>query len=267
MIIFITTNLTLPGFILQWQLILVQIADVSKLYINVDHVATLRNARGGSFPDPVQAALSAQQNGADGIIMHLREDRRHIKDDDIVRISKKKSIPWILEMAPTEEMKGIAIKYKPFAICIVPEKRKEITTESGFDLIYNREYISKYLSDIAQHGIKISIFLDADVMQIEAALDLPIDIIELHTGDYVLSKSYNIVSQDDKLKNLISSAQLVKNIGFECHAGHGIDYDAVIELSRFKFFDAFNIGHFVISDAINQGLGIVVNKMCNIIAK
>ena len=222
-----------------------------RLGVNIDHVATVRNARGGVYPDPVKAALLAQKAGADGVTAHLREDRRHIKDHDIERLMAELSIPLNFEMAATEEMLKIATRLRPASSCIVPEKREELTTEGGLDVVSNYNYLKGYVSKLNSAGVSVSLFIDPDVEQIKASKELGVDKVELHTGSYVDAEGS---LKDVELERLSVGARFCNNVGLEVHAGHGLNYETVIAVSRIPEFTEFNIGHFLMGEAIFVGL-------------
>lgn len=222
-----------------------------RLGVNIDHVATVRNARGGVYPDPVKAALLAQKAGADGVTAHLREDRRHIKDHDIERLMAELSIPLNFEMAATEEMLKIATRLRPASSCIVPEKREELTTEGGLDVVSNYNYLKGYVSKLNSAGVSVSLFIDPDVEQIKASKELGVDKVELHTGSYVDAEGS---LKDVELKRLSVGARFCNNVGLEVHAGHGLNYETVIAVARIPEFTEFNIGHFLMGEAIFVGL-------------
>ncbi len=222
-----------------------------RLGVNIDHVATVRNARGGVYPDPVKAALLAQKAGADGVTAHLREDRRHIKDHDIERLMAELSIPLNFEMAATEEMLKIATRLRPASSCIVPEKREELTTEGGLDVVSNYNYLKEYVSKLNSAGVSVSLFIDPDVEQIKASKELGVDKVELHTGSYVDAEGS---LKDVELERLSVGARFCNNVGLEVHAGHGLNYETVIAVARIPEFTEFNIGHFLMGEAIFVGL-------------
>lgn len=222
-----------------------------RLGVNIDHVATVRNARGGIYPDPVKAALLAQKAGADGVTAHLREDRRHIKDHDIERLMAELSIPLNFEMAATEEMLKIATRLRPASSCIVPEKREELTTEGGLDVVSNYNYLKGYVSKLNSAGVSVSLFIDPDVEQIKASKELGVDKVELHTGSYVDAEGS---LKDVELERLSVGARFCNNVGLEVHAGHGLNYETVIAVARIPEFTEFNIGHFLMGEAIFVGL-------------
>lgn len=233
-----------------------------RLGVNIDHIATIRNARGGIHPDPIDGAILAQKNLADGITIHLREDRRHIRDEDLLRLKKLIKIPINLEMAPTKEMLEIAIKTKPNAVCIVPEKRQEITTEGGLDLIKNYKILHEIIAKILPHKIKISLFIDADLKQIDMAKKLQADIIEIHTGKFCILTGKAQQAEFNKIKQAIKYAHA---IGLECHAGHGLNYQTAKMIAKIPEIRELNIGHFMIGEAIFYGLPYVIKKMRKII--
>lgn len=229
-----------------------------RLGVNIDHVATIRNARGGNHPDPVWAGIIAQKSGADGITIHLREDRRHIRDDDLVRLKKEIKLPINLEMAATLEMLDIALRTKPNAVCIVPEKRQEITTEGGLDLISNYDKLKPIIDEIKRNKIRVSLFIDPNFEQINKASQLGVDIIEIHTGEFCLK------SGDEKKKELdliVKCLEYAHNLKLECHAGHGLNYEDAKEIAKLKYVAELNIGHFLIGEAIFYGLEHVIKKM------
>ena len=226
-----------------------------RLGVNIDHVATIRNARGGVHPCPVQAALLAEAAGADGITAHLREDRRHIKDADIANLMQNSKLPLNLEMAATKEMQEIALKTKPHAVCIVPEKRQEVTTEGGLDVVCNEEYLATYIKPLKDAGIRVSLFIDPNLTQIDAAKKIGAQVVELHTGKYCES-----LAQTD-LQDLINVASYANKLGLECHAGHGISFDTVTEIARIPEIMELNIGHFLIGEAIFIGLEQAIKQM------
>lgn len=231
-----------------------------RLGLNIDHVATLRNARGGEHPDPLNAALLACQSGADGITVHLREDRRHIRDADVYAIKAQIDKPLNLEMAVTEEMLKIACEVKPHACCIVPEKREEITTEGGLNAAAKMDALKPFVSTLKKAGIKVSLFIDPDVTQVEAAKELNVPIVEFHTGTYC--HSFGTDSQALHLQKLVEAARVAHEYDIECHAGHGLTYKSAHLLAQsFDHWAEFNIGHFLMGEAIFEGLPIVISKM------
>ena len=232
-----------------------------KLGINIDHVATIRNARGGLHPDPLKAALIAQSSGADNITAHLREDRRHMSDIDIKKIIKKLRIPLNLEMAPTNEMLNIAISSKVNRVCLVPEKRKEITTEGGLNVIKNKKKIFNFAKKLKKNNVKVSIFVDPNIKQIIACKDLKVFSVELHTGEFC-DNNKNKRYEYEKLKK---SAIFAKKNNLECHAGHGISYETVEKIAKINEITELNIGHFIIGEAVFIGLKKSILKMRRII--
>ena len=227
--------------------------DIPRLGINIDHVATLRNARGEDYPSPLRAALLCEKYGADGITAHLREDRRHIKDEDIQKIMKEISIPLNFEMAPTDEMTEIAIKTKPNACCIVPEKRKEITTEGGLDIRKNHNSIGAIINQLKKNNIRVSLFIDPCLEQINLAKEMNSDIVEIHAGEFC-KKLQDRLEFSEELEKIKEASIFASEIGLEVHIGHGITFDSVVELSKIKEVKEFNIGHFLISESVFIGL-------------
>ena len=233
------------------------------LGINIDHVATIRNARGGQHPSPVEIAKIAENNKVDNITAHLREDRRHIRDKDIKNLLNELRIPLNFEMADTEEMVNFAIENLPYACCIVPEKREEITTEGGLNLIGNQS-ISKSILKLKKVGIYCSIFLDPDIKQIKLASELGVNAIEIHTGAYCDAKNNKIQDELDKIK---IAAKYAKLVGLDVHAGHGLNFTNVVEISKIREITELNIGHFIIGESIYMGIEGAIKKMRSIIDK
>lgn len=233
-----------------------------RLGVNIDHVATIRNARGGRHPDPLRAAHLAVEAGADGITAHLREDRRHISDGDIARLKAELTRPLNLEMAATEEMLAIALRHLPNACCLVPERREERTTEGGLDVAGGREHLSGYVSRLKDAGIRVSLFIEPDGRQIEAAAGIGADIVELHTGAYcekaLDEDAKGLAAEMDRLRE---GARLAANAGLEVHAGHGLTYNTVAPVARIPQVVELNIGHFLIGEAIFGGLHSAVRRM------
>ncbi len=229
-----------------------------RLGVNIDHVATVRNARGAGYPDPVRAALVAAAAGADGITAHLREDRRHITDDDIARLSAELTIPLNLEMAATEEMLGIALRHRPHAACIVPEKREELTTEGGLDAAGQFDRLAPLVEALRAANIRVSLFVEPDARQIDAALRLGAPVIELHTGRYA---EIDDDARTGELRRLVDAAALAAKNGIEVHAGHGLTYDNVAPIAAIPQVRELNIGHFLIGEAMFIGLGEAVRAM------
>jgi len=229
------------------------------LGVNIDHIATIRNARGGHHPCVVDAAILAQQSGADGITVHLREDRRHIKDQDLVSIKNNITVPLNLEMAANEEMFSIAIAIKPKTVCLVPEKRNEITTEGGLNVMAQQQYLQNYVAKLQQHNILVSLFIDANLQQLTAAKQIKADIVELHTGEYCHNPNLQLYA------NLQQMAQLASDFGLVCNAGHGLNYQTAAEIAKIPQITELNIGHFIIGESLFYGLPVVIQKMQNII--
>ena len=229
-----------------------------RLGVNIDHVATVRNARGGDNPDPVRAAILAEQAGADGITAHLREDRRHISDDDIARITRAIKIPLNLEMAATEEMLAIALKAKPHACCIVPEKREERTTEGGIDVIGQHNRLRPIVSALVGAGIRVSMFIEPDRKQVDASRALGAPVVELHTGAYANATGEG---REKILKHIHNAAEFGADIGLEIHAGHGLSFDNVKAIAAIPHVRELNIGHFLIGEAIFTGLENSIRRM------
>jgi len=228
-----------------------------RLGVNIDHVATVRNARGGDHPDPVKAALLAVQAGADGITAHLREDRRHIRDEDITRLMNELTVPLNLEMAATHEMCTIALKHRPRAVCIVPEKRAERTTEGGLDAAGQFTTLQPFVQQLAEAGIRVSLFIEPDPRQIEAAMRLGAPVIELHTGRY----AHGDATQPAELARIADAAALAVKNGIEPHAGHGLTFDNVTAIAAIPQLAELNIGHFLIGEAIFGGLEHSIRQM------
>ena len=229
-----------------------------RLGVNIDHVATVRNARGEAWPDPVRAALLAAEAGADGITAHLREDRRHITDDDIARLSAELAIPLNLEMAATDEMLAIALRHRPHAACIVPEKREERTTEGGIDAAGQHNRLAPMVSELGAARIRVSLFIEPDPRQIEAAVRLGAPVVELHTGRYC---ELTGEARAEELRRLADAAALAAKNGIEVHAGHGLTYNNVAPIAAIPQVKELNIGHFLVGEAIFVGLGESVRRM------
>lgn len=229
-----------------------------RLGVNIDHVATIRNARGGIHPDPIDAAILAQKSGADGITIHLREDRRHIRDEDLKRLKKEINLPINLEMAATKEMLAIALKTRPNAVCIVPEKRQEVTTEGGLNVVKNEKVLREMIKKIRAKKIRVSLFVDANENQIRAAKKVGADIIEIHSGEFCHATSKKRDAEFLKIKNC---AKLAQELDLECHAGHGLNYETAKIISKIPQIIELNIGHFIIGEAIFDGLATVIKKM------
>jgi len=229
-----------------------------RLGVNIDHVATIRNARGGDHPDPVRAAEIVAACGGDGITAHLREDRRHIRDEDLRRIQAATDLPLNLEMAATDEMLAIALAHRPHAACIVPEKREERTTEGGLDAAGLHNHLAPIVSRLADAGIRVSLFIAPDPRQIEAAMRLGAPVVELHTGEYAHATGDQV---EVELKKLADMAALAVKCGIEPHAGHGLTYDNVQPIAAIPQLAELNIGHYLIGEAIFCGLEPAVVRM------
>ena len=233
-----------------------------RLGVNIDHVATVRNARGGAYPDPVRAAKLAEQAGADGITAHLREDRRHIVDADISALMQALSVPLNFEMAATDEMQEIALRHKPHAVCIVPEKREERTTEGGLDVVRDEDKLAAYIAPLREAGSRVSIFIGADQAQIQAAHRIGADIIELHTGAYCdFHAEGDVAKRDAELRQVTEMATYAHSLGLEVHAGHGLTFDTVQPIAALPEIMELNIGHFLIGEAIFSGLEPAIQEM------
>ena len=233
-----------------------------RLGVNIDHVATVRNARGGDTPDPVRAARLAEAAGADGITAHLREDRRHIGDADIDALMATLSVPLNFEMAATDEMQKIALRHKPHAVCIVPEKREERTTEGGLDVAREENQLAHFIAPLREAGCRVSIFIAADQRQIEAAHRIGAQVIELHTGAYCDAHAEgDIATRDAELAKLRDMSTFAHGLGLEVHAGHGLTYDTVQPVAAFPEVRELNIGHFLIGEAIFRGLETAIAEM------
>jgi pyridoxine 5-phosphate synthase len=229
-----------------------------RLGVNIDHVATIRNARGGFTPDPLRAAVIAAEAGADGITAHLREDRRHISDHDIVRLSREIDLPLNLEMAATEEMLEIALRHRPHAACIVPERREERTTEGGLDAAGQQAHLAPFVARLVEAGVRVSLFIEADPRQIEAAVALGAPVVELHTGTYCDTMGE---ARAAELARIREAARLGAGHGLEIHAGHGLTYETVGDIAAIPQIRELNIGHFLIGEAIFVGLEASIRRM------
>ncbi len=235
-----------------------------RLGVNIDHVATIRNARGGVHPDPVHAAKLAEKAGADGITAHLREDRRHISDSDIARLMDAIVVPLNLEMAATDEMLAIALRHKPHAACIVPEKREERTTEGGLDVAGGFRTLEPVIAALKDNGIRVSLFVEPDDRQLDAAARLKADIVELHTGRYCETVGS---AQEAELVRIVNAARAATTLGLECHAGHGLTFDTVGPVAAIGDVIELNIGHFLIGEAIFSGLDSAIRRMRSLMDK
>jgi pyridoxine 5-phosphate synthase len=237
-------------------------ASPLRLGVNIDHVATVRNARGGVHPDPVAAAHLAVAAGADGITAHLREDRRHIRDDDIARLKAELAKPLNLEMAASEEMTAIAVRTRPHAACIVPERRAELTTEGGLDVAGLHNQIAPVVAKLSEAGIRVSLFIAADPRQIEAAASVRAPVIEIHTGAWCDALAHgNTAAADAEWARIRAGARLAHEAGLEVHAGHGLNYDTADTIAAMPNVVELNIGHFLVGEALSVGLSEAVRRM------
>ncbi len=233
-----------------------------RLGVNIDHVATVRNARGGPYPDPLRAARLAEEAGADGITAHLREDRRHITDPDIEGLMQGLGLPLNLEMAATDEMQAIALRHRPHAVCIVPERREERTTEGGLEVARDENRLAHFIAPLREAGSRVSIFIAADRRQIEAAHRIGAPVVELHTGAYCEAHlEGDAAARDAELDRLRDMAAFAHEIGLEVHAGHGLTYDTVKPIAAIPEVMELNIGHFLIGEAIYVGLETAIRRM------
>jgi pyridoxine 5-phosphate synthase len=235
-----------------------------RLGVNIDHVATVRNARGENYPSPLRAEILAEKNGADSVTIHLREDRRHINEFDLKRIIKKLKIPLNLEIAATKEMLKIASRSKPPFICIVPEKRKEITTEGGLKLNYNKNFLKILIKKLKRNKSRISLFVEPNLKDLEQAKKLNVDCVEIHTG-----KLCNLINKKKNYKNELNRIQKAVHkgvkLGLEVHAGHGLTFNSAKILSKIKGIQEFNIGHFLIGESIFEGMPLIIKKFKKIL--
>mgnify|MGYP001821265164 CR=1 FL=1 len=237
-------------------------AEHLRLGVNIDHVATVRNARGGDYPDPLRAARIAEESGADGITAHLREDRRHISDQDIEGLMEVLSVPLNFEMAATDEMQKIALRHRPHAVCIVPEKREERTTEGGLEVAQDENRLAHFIAPLRDAGCRVSIFIAADQRQIEAANRIGAQVIELHTGAYCDAHAEGrLEDRDAELGRLGEMSAFAHTLGLEVHAGHGLTYDTVGPVAAFPEVRELNIGHFLVGEAIFRGLPTAIAEM------
>jgi pyridoxine 5-phosphate synthase len=233
-----------------------------RLGVNIDHVATVRNARGSAYPDPIRAAKIAEAAGADGITAHLREDRRHISDADIEGLMEALALPLNFEMAATEEMQAIALRHRPHAVCIVPERREERTTEGGLEVARDENRLAHFIAPLREAGCRVSIFIAADRAQIEAAARIGAAVVELHTGAYCdLHAEGRTEERDRELARLTDMAAFAHDLGLEVHAGHGLTYDTVAPIAALPEVVELNIGHFLIGEAIFRGLDPAIREM------
>jgi len=229
-----------------------------RLGVNIDHVATLRNARGGFYPDPIRAALIAAEAGADGITAHLREDRRHIRDADIERLMQESNLSLNLEMAVTDEMLAIALKTRPHAVCLVPEKREERTTEGGLDVANNKAALRDFITPLKEAGIRVSLFINPAQIQVGAAQETGAQVVELHTGKYCEEAGK---SRSEELASIREAAAYAAALGLECHAGHGLSFGTVADVAAIVEIAELNIGHFLIGEAVFLGLKESIIRM------
>ena len=235
-----------------------------RLGVNIDHVATVRNARGENYPSPLRAALLAEKNGAESITIHLREDRRHINETDLKQIINKLKIPLNLEIAATKEMLKIALKSKPPFICIVPEKRQEVTTEGGLNLNYNKVFLKKIIRELKKNKSRVSLFIEPSIKAINVSKKLNVDCVEIHTGKLcnLINKEKNYKKELIKIKKTV---HLGNKLGLEVHAGHGLTFKSAKSLSRIKGIQEYNIGHFLIGESIFVGLSNVIKSFKKIL--
>jgi len=237
-------------------------SDKLRLGVNIDHVATLRNARGSQYPCPIRAAEIATAAGADGITAHLREDRRHIRDQDIADLMTALELPLNFEMAATEEMQKIALHYRPHAVCIVPEKREERTTEGGLEVAADENRLADFIAPLREAGCRVSLFIGHEPRQIEAAAKIGAAVVELHTGAYCdLHYEGDFEARDRELEGLKEGAALAHSLGLEVHAGHGLTFETVQPIAAMPEVMELNIGHFLISEAVFMGLGPAIAEM------
>lgn len=233
-----------------------------RLGVNIDHVATIRNARGTPWPDPLRAARLAEEAGADGITAHLREDRRHISDADIDALMAHLTLPLNFEMAATTEMQAIALRHRPHAVCLVPEKREERTTEGGLDVVGSEAMLADFIAPLREAGSRVSLFIGHDPAQIEAAARVGAAVVELHTGAYCdLDTEGRMVERDAELAGLAAGARLAADLGLEVHAGHGLTFDTVGPIAAIPQLVELNIGHFLIAESVFTGLGPAIREM------
>lgn len=233
-----------------------------RLGVNIDHVATVRNARGSSYPDPLRAALMAQEAGADGITAHLREDRRHIRDEDIAALVAGLQVPLNFEMAATAEMQAIALRYRPHAVCMVPERREERTTEGGLDVAGDEANMAAFIAPLCDMGARVSMFIGHDARQIAACARIGAAVVELHTGHYCdLHHEGRFAERDVELATLREGAAYAHSLGLEVHAGHGLTFDTVAPIAAIPEVMELNIGHFLIAESIFIGLGPAIAEM------
>jgi pyridoxine 5-phosphate synthase len=233
-----------------------------RLGVNIDHVATVRNARGGALPDPVRAALLAIEAGADGITAHLREDRRHIRDEDMARLRREISKPLNFEMAATDEMVGIALHTRPHACCLVPEKRSERTTEGGLDVRAGHNHLRVVTAELNRAGVRVSLFIEPSIDALDAARSIGAPVVELHTGSWCDALAHGELDKaDHEFGRIRVAAARAQELGIECHAGHGLDYDTARKIAALPQVVELNIGHFLMGEAIFVGLAETIRRM------
>lgn len=233
-----------------------------RLGVNIDHVATLRNARGGAYPDPVRAAKLAEAAGADGITAHLREDRRHIRDEDIDALMDALETPLNFEMAATDEMQAIALRHKPHAVCLVPEKREERTTEGGLEVAGDQNKLADFIAPLNDAGCRVSLFVAADEAQLQASKQVGAAVVELHTGAYCdFHAEGKFDERDAELERLVHAASFAHDLGLEVHAGHGLTFDTVGPIAALSAVKELNIGHFLIGESVFMGLDAAIREM------
>ncbi len=234
-----------------------------RLGVNIDHVATIRNARGGLHPNPVRAARLAERAGADGITAHLREDRRHISDDDIAQLVREIRLPLNLEMAATDEMLEIALRHRPHAACLVPEKRNEVTTEGGLDVVAGEAQLGPVVRRLSEGGVRVALFVDPEIQQLDKAKELGALAVELHTGAYCIAAQelHDPSRLALELERIAAAARHAEAVGLECHAGHGLTFDTVGQIAAIESIVELNIGHFLIGEAIFVGLESAIGRM------
>ena len=233
-----------------------------RLGVNIDHVATIRNARGSAYPDPVRAAKLAEEFGADGITAHLREDRRHIGDEDIEALMEALEKPLNFEMAATAEMQAIALRHKPHAVCIVPEKREERTTEGGLEVAGDQNRLTDFIMPLNEAGCRVSLFVAADERQLEACKRVGASVVEMHTGAYCdFHYEERFAARDEELERLTRCAAFAHDLGLEVHAGHGLTFETVQSIAALPGVKELNIGHFLIAESVFMGLGAAITEM------
>ena len=237
-------------------------SERQRLGVNIDHVATLRNARGGAYPDPLRAAKLAEEAGCDGITAHLREDRRHIRDADMEALAAELSVPLNFEMAATAEMQALALKLKPHAVCLVPERREERTTEGGLEVAGDQNHLTDFILPLREAGARVSLFVAPDPAQIEASARVGAAVVELHTGAYCdFHAEGDLAARDAEFERLKAAATQAHALGLEVHAGHGLNYDNVTPIAALPEVMELNIGHFLVGEAVFLGLGPAIAEM------